>query len=879
MSSEVNGTAKFYLFIANNFNGSTDNMIAAMDTNSDGYLIKAEFTKYMKEHWAGNYTDNELNQFWSRFDQERDGKLEGTNLRNLNALDETELKKLEAQVEVYNEIKKYIEEKVKGYQDVVREFGIDPNQFSNSVKLSLFNTIEAFIDRNFGQPNLEEQLKGIVDTNIETAVTKTVANLYGQNYINTYLKEHPDVKKDMTPEVYEQLQDRISAYVNSGELKLENIKADIEKIINEYFDLALAGTNSGSGVGGGTGTGEVGDEPTGLTALQINILTRKITEALNAEASRFAAFADDFNNLISQFLDKKINSGLSYQELLDAIENGSLVEEFKSSNEYKALEVLVNYLDIEPGIIETGVSKLPARPSFLKYTGTKTIYSTVATRQENFDYAKDRANQIEKARKAIGEILESTFTLMKNNGCDVLAADSAKNAATLNYATLLDGGVNADGHGVYVKFYGNSTEIVINNDNVIDHMVELYNSYVSGTTTGGKLKNNAAKAADEKQPENFEKFNGALTPASELFNKIAATYSQEFAEYVAEHDTDPDYGYADVVRAVAQRVASGELKTEDQIQSAIVKELKGLYQVFKVDSDDSVTSATSDYFADWAVDTNNVHLYSGGKPQKFTCSAVITDKDGNTINSSQNNQITYEVGTLGGNTGSSATINSDTGEITITPGCNDGVVYVPVKVKLNGNEIQTKTITLNVNTKPGTSNIDNLQLPSSAHAYNFAEETVFNYKSIPEMLKKAAIQDGWDASLANKAAKTLSNYYKAVISVINTYATDSTLHDKWKLSEKVAFNISGSSSYENTVTGETVEISPTVPAIIADASHSDWSDGREDFGDVTSSTGIYMAYTKHGNKISGIWYDESMFIDNNVIKNQFKAFLQQGLYL
>ena len=112
MSNEISNT-RIYTFLTS-FNGQ-GGWVSAADQDGDNFIMRCEFYDFIKKNFKGEddkKVDDLINKFWNSLDTNKSaGKIKGTSLRNLNALDKNEMENLE------NNLEKYITADVSnGYQ-------------------------------------------------------------------------------------------------------------------------------------------------------------------------------------------------------------------------------------------------------------------------------------------------------------------------------------------------------------------------------------------------------------------------------------------------------------------------------------------------------------------------------------------------------------------------------------------------------------------------------------------------------------------------------------------------------------------------------------------------------------------------------------------
>ena len=141
-----------YKFIQQTNVNSWDDWAKKAALDGDGYLIKAEFEKWI----AGKFNENVVDEFWYAVDINRSAaRIEGTDLKNLHAITKDEMARMEAVVNqaeflnglvitAPNELHPSLREPY--VTDVTRELTDEFNKFSQG-KLSASWTVEEAYDR------------------------------------------------------------------------------------------------------------------------------------------------------------------------------------------------------------------------------------------------------------------------------------------------------------------------------------------------------------------------------------------------------------------------------------------------------------------------------------------------------------------------------------------------------------------------------------------------------------------------------------------------------------------------------------------------------------------------------------------------------------
>ena len=282
-----NDVSKVYQFLANLGNWNT-----VADTNSDGAVTKSEFREFMEQNfeWDGETTEegkNDLiNSFWKSIDTKTSGKIAGTNLKNKNALDSSEITNMETKIQMYEVMNEFISSEVQC-----------PSVVSDSAnwKKSVTEGLSALVEKFGKLEGLEEHLA----ENVETIMNKTTADYCANEYLNsamsTIIKDYGYAyASDAT------LTGLIDEFVNNipeGTDSLD-IQSTVVQIIDAY--LATAGMKEDNGFDLST-YGYNADEKSALNDLQKSVLQKTITDALSTDAN-YEKYADLYATAIEKFM-------------------------------------------------------------------------------------------------------------------------------------------------------------------------------------------------------------------------------------------------------------------------------------------------------------------------------------------------------------------------------------------------------------------------------------------------------------------------------------------------------------------------------------------------------------------------------------------------
>lgn len=337
--TEVN-TRKFYQFLAQyQSEGGWVNVADSQHGNGDGTVIKSEFSKFMKAEWNGEengeLTNDLINSFWKKIDTNTSAsKISGTKLKNLNALDKTEVANLDKQLEVYVKFDEFISNNVK-IPNVLTSTG---SQWKTDVKDQLGKLLDNYINGG-ASGDLDALLAEAYPQIANKCTAQYCAVEYQNSLMNTVLKDYPDyrVADDAT------LQSLITAYISTidADTDAKAIKEAIRSIMDAY--LATAGLGNGSDYD----LSSLGFDGEELNGLQIAVITQTIKNQLSSEIGNYEGYEDEFNTAVQQFIDSKIAAGGTFEEL-KACAGEFATSEFKTNLD-NVITIDKTYKNVEEG--------------------------------------------------------------------------------------------------------------------------------------------------------------------------------------------------------------------------------------------------------------------------------------------------------------------------------------------------------------------------------------------------------------------------------------------------------------------------------------------------------------------------------------------------
>lgn len=306
--TDVN-TRKFYQFLAG-FQQEGKNWVNVADSNygnGDGTVIKSEFRKFMNAEWNGEengeLTNDLINSFWKKIDTNTSAsKISGTKLKNLNALDKTEVANLDKQLEVYVAFDEFIANNVK-IPNVLNSTG---SQWKADVTEKLSVLLEQYISgRASGDLNtiLDEAYPQIANT----CTAQYCAVEYQTSLLSSVLKDYPDYKvaDDST------LQVLIATYISSIDADTDSvaIKEEIMSIMDAYLATAGLGEDSGYDLS------SLGFNKNTINGLQKEVIIQTIKNALIEDSKNYEGYEDEFKTAVQQFIESKLAQGGTFEEL------------------------------------------------------------------------------------------------------------------------------------------------------------------------------------------------------------------------------------------------------------------------------------------------------------------------------------------------------------------------------------------------------------------------------------------------------------------------------------------------------------------------------------------------------------------------------------
>ena len=774
MSNEINALQKFFEYLTQTQKEAQD-VVNEADVNGDTYLTKGEFKKYI-DGVGLNLTADEVSQVFKIFDTNtKGGKIDGTRLNNRNALDDDEVKAMQDKLEAYQVVRNALDAVFgSGYEDVTIPTDLKPHVSRASVEESVM----ANMNSNFYVENLAALLT--------QAIARTGANGYGQAQFTKQLNEYKAGNYNI-PASYngdDDFQSLLSAYVRSlgADTALDGIIENVDLIVEAYFaSAALCHGDEAVTEPGGYLYAFGWHDAQGLNGLQLARLADTIIETSGHDPETYNKFKSEFDAAIQGFISESYATTPFSEINLYAIG-----QSFANSKYGKALEVLITLSD------------------FSEYNG-----STPSNLNEKF-YVELKGKLGDAFAQALAE---ADVNYVESKGLYY-------NILQTVYQMILSGEIDNNDDAIVAK--------------MIELIIENYAEFKSGLGLGSAngdiddLYNNVHTLVAN---------NGALaavrTAAIAYLDALTALGNEKLNSFI-KTTFGEDYKKA-IENLMSQSLIGKKI---DDVQ-AKYKEMLGTEIVPEVEP--------SSYTAKW----HNVTVPTfrvGGSSQSFYCTATIkkdpNDQSESPLESSTTNQITYGIVSVVSDTGSTATINAGTGEIKFTPGTTDGSAYIKVKVMVNGVEVGTKDIEVKVekkafNKSQGGIALGGIQIPVGGIDLGWTksrDDAINNFNTnIADTLKQAAINQGFDATTAENAAKTLQSYFAAAMNAFTYFNEDKSFN--W-FDKKPHREVGVKFSYHNYATDQEVSESSgiAIRAACGEGNVNEYSD----LSTVTSGTGIYI---------------------------------------
>lgn len=187
--------SKIYLFLSQQADWKTD-----ADYDGNDKITKAEFMNYLKgdvakEIWDGenchiNRKNDVINKFWNRFDQVRSGYIEGTDVKEYNALNDDEEAALEKSFASYKYFNEFFNSEISKIQSAgISELNTKKvaEQLKSSLKTDLLALFESEVSKGT-EFNSVEDVKNALGDQVRQVEYQTIANISIDLYIEKNVK-------------------------------------------------------------------------------------------------------------------------------------------------------------------------------------------------------------------------------------------------------------------------------------------------------------------------------------------------------------------------------------------------------------------------------------------------------------------------------------------------------------------------------------------------------------------------------------------------------------------------------------------------------------------------------------------------------------------
>lgn len=333
---------KFYQFLNQQGINTAEDVVNAMDGvgdfgNADGVVIKAEFSAFMKDTWdellLGEMSDKAINSFWNSIDTQKSAKtVGGTNMKDLNALNENEAAAVEKQIACYEVLNQFMANVALPAEAC--GLGIDNRAFKNSINDSLMETCQRVIaaNKNKSVDEIRQLIQEALAEAYPTAEKKTVANLLanGDNGLIKLLSSKPELA-NLENKAFDDLQAIVDKYIQNRaadpNINLAQVINELTYIINQYFVNAGVNTGITANVNNPSELNEY-TQLDGMSDLQNARLSAKMNEALasaNLNTGDLQCPQEYVDHYKEVFIESKVNSGMSFTDLMN---QNNLANEF-----------------------------------------------------------------------------------------------------------------------------------------------------------------------------------------------------------------------------------------------------------------------------------------------------------------------------------------------------------------------------------------------------------------------------------------------------------------------------------------------------------------------------------------------------------------------
>ncbi len=318
--------AKVYQFLA-----TQSDWVTAADANGDGTVIKSEFRTYMEENyeWDGTPTDSEkndlINSFWNSIDTDQSGKISGTNLKDKNALNSSEIDAMQEKIEMY-EILNDFTSSLKAPSVVS-----DTTGWKKSVSEELATLVEKYIENGGTADELEAYLEEEATAIEQKTTADYCASEYLQSVMSDFVKEYGYAYEDDST-----LQGMIDTYIQNipEDVTFAEIRETVINIIDAY--LATAGLKEDNAFDLSEYGYTVSDNSS-LNDLQKSVIQKNLENALAdiQNEDDYSTYSTLYDTAVSDYISEVL-SNAKFSDF-ETLQNYGMTE-FKASDIYLTLE-------------------------------------------------------------------------------------------------------------------------------------------------------------------------------------------------------------------------------------------------------------------------------------------------------------------------------------------------------------------------------------------------------------------------------------------------------------------------------------------------------------------------------------------------------------
>lgn len=746
---------KFFKFLNEVSTKNGQGWFEEADTNSDDVIIKAEFRTFLnhnkdtfKEVTGVALGEDIINRFWGTIDTSKENnKIKGTGLADVNAAKKgTEgLANFDKNIEALNSFEIFYKnnvvsktpsyltgERAKIWQRLVRE------------------QLEALVN-DFVNNNSKGDINALLADKFNEIKNKITAEQCDDEYKESLKKNVLAQYKEYKIDDDQVLNGLINDYINSVTIDTPEaeIYSGMKNVINNYLATAgiIVGNNNNVANGANTNnvtsdsvngttpnngsTNQNSDAP--LNPIQVAALTQRLTNELKEALASDTIYNNNkevFDNIINEYVTQLVNNTTQAQfNSVSADVNVILMSE-----EYNKIKAIAEATKKISDIID-----LNEGSEFYKALSSELGYDGDANADAKMSYAIKNLKDLPEYEKAIKDVTETIEEFITEDG-------------SINSALIIKTVVKIIKDAVLAK-----ADTTINSSESYTNINEKYSEYVDDAShiTDTTIKTNKYKEI-------------AINYCKTLIAK-----NSDFKALVTEAFGSENY--ADAINSMS----------EADVNKAIDKVKKKVNDTIQAEtltvSSNSWKELSSGNFSIKSTTTKPIKLEPSFK-----------DKNGKALN------ITTDRITYGGESTPSGilTVNKNTGIVTIKgSSTTPGSYNASVSIFVDGVEVGTKSVLIEIikpldfssaidvkNTVNNESVSDIIKNKTNVvELCSFTEDQASartasksKINSVIDSIKNALISAGYNEGRADWAAKTLKNYYGAVIDTIALHNGDTS---------------------------------------------------------------------------------------------------------